>query len=249
MPYSHLSESFVNSSAIARGRTLWERIPEQATTDNALLFLDAELYIERVRVVEVLEELITAKQIPEVPAFLVSYGDSSDRAEDFICNHQYDAFLTQDVLPTILTTHREIDPQKIVLVGLSLSGLAATHVALRHPSWFQAVITQSASFWWEREQLRQKLPQATDEHPRFWISVGNEEIDDDVFHASAGLHQTVSQINACQGMHEAMQEFGYRTEYRVFSGGHDCDCWRDDLRLALLWAFAQTSADATNPDR
>jgi hypothetical protein len=36
-------------------------------------------------------------------------------------------------------------------------------------------------------------------------------------------------------MCELMRVRGVEVSERTFAGGHDPDCWRDDLRLALPW--------------
>ena len=133
MSYPGLEQTFVPSTAIEAGRTVWEFVPERVTSDAALLFLDGEFYLEHVRAVEILKgqwelktiPLVSAFALPTFPAYFVAAEKQTNRVKDFCCNHQFAAFITGDVLPEILTRHHGIDPQKVILVGASLGGLAA----------------------------------------------------------------------------------------------------------------------------
>jgi iron(III)-enterobactin esterase len=118
-----------------------------------------------------------------------------------------------------------------IVVGLSLSGLAAAHAALAHHRQFRAAICQSPSFWWNDEQFCSSLPQPVGS--AFWVSVGDQETTRGISHPPSGMIQQTSQIEACQRGCDALKAAGYNVNYRVFQGGHDPARWREDLVLAL----------------
>jgi iron(III)-enterobactin esterase len=233
-----LHEELVTGAAVAR--RVWLLRLASGNASQAAIFLDGELYIERVGAPAVLGTLRRAGRIAPTLAVFVSHVDAAARHADFTCNPDYAAFVAQDVVSWLLNQHPEVDPRRIVIAGLSLSGLAAAYASLLLPGVFCGAVCQSPSFWWEEERFRSSLPPATTSHSPYWISVGNQEVEVGVSHAPSGMLQTASQIDACQRTCEAMKLQGFNVEYRVFDGGHDCDCWRDDLMLALPWVLRRT---------
>jgi enterochelin esterase family protein len=200
------------------------------------MFLDAELYLDGVQAVPVLHQLQQTGSIPPLMSVFVSSNDAASRHSDYVCDSAYAIFLGKDVLPWVRNHRTEGQCDRIIVVGLSLSGLAAAHAALTFPDHFDAAICQSPSLWWNDEQFRSDLTVAPKSSPAFWISVGDEETKRGVSHPPTGLLQASSQIDACQRGADALKIAQYRTHYRVFHGGHDPACWRDDLRFSLPWA-------------
>ena len=122
-----------------------------------------------------------------------------------------------------------------MLIGLSLSGLAAAHATLTTGR-FRAAVCQSPSFWWERERFASSLGAASTGAAAFWVSVGDLETESGVSHPPSGLFQGTSQLDSCKRGSAALEAAGYPVSFRVFQGGHDPMCWREDLALALPWA-------------
>jgi enterochelin esterase family protein len=149
----------------------------------------------------------------------------------------YAEFLANELVPHVVPEHPELDAARKILIGLSLSGLAAAHAALT-TSRFHAAVCQSPSFWWENERLAASLPAAKDQAPAFWVSVGDCETTSGVSHAPSGLWQETSQRESCARGSAAFERAGYRVAHREFRGGHDPACWRDDLMLAIPWAMS-----------
>jgi len=239
MSYESLQEDFVQSSSIRPGRRIWELSPESNGSEWTAVFLDAELYIERVKVVEVTKRLQSGGRIPPTRSIFASNENADARHTDYVCNPEYAHFISQDVVPWLLNKPSQTDPGRVIVVGLSLSGLAAAHVVLTNPSLFRTAICQSPSFWWHDESLRSSVQRAGEASTPFWVSVGNEETEQDVSHPPSGMFQKTSQIDACQRAYETLKVNNYEVRYRVFNGGHEPDCWAEDLELALPWAMRQ----------
>jgi len=239
MSYAMLDEGFLHSSSSVwpEGRRVWRQAAVSGTPSAVIVFLDAELYIERMKAPEVLQRLQEVGSIPPVAAVYISHGGSAARHVDFTCNADYAVFLVEDVLEAMQREGAASDHRRVVLVGLSLSGLAAAYVSSRFPDRFLATISQSPSFWWEDERFREELPPAGASSPRYWVSVGDRETEKDVLHAPSGMRQRSTQIEACEKTCAVMRDRGYAVNYRVFGGGHDPDCWREDLEIALPWVW------------
>lgn len=229
-------EAFVHSTVKGPGRRVWIRGDDREPGQPLVVFLDAELYMERVGAVAVLDALQAQRLVPPAITVFVSSDSAVSRHTDYVCDDGYARFLAQDVVPFVRDRHQGIDVSTTVLVGLSLSGLAAAHAALTTNA-FQVAMCQSPSFWWEHERLASTLPVPAAGAPRLWISVGDAETSSGIAHPPSGVFQGVSQLESCRRGAEALRRAGYTTEYRQFHGGHDALCWRDDLTWGLPWAM------------
>lgn len=230
-----LEESFVTSRSKRPGRRVWTLFPDSDRLSWAVIFLDAELYIERVKAVSVLRQIQAVRHIPPLLAVFVSSESVDARHADYTCDPDYGTFLSQDVVPWLLDRYNQVDCDRIMIAGLSLSGLAAAYATITYPNRFRAAICQSPSFWWDDERFGSLLPQGGGARPAFWVSVGSEETERCISHAPSGLFQMSSQIEACQRGCDALKNAKYSVNYRIFRGGHDPERWREDLGLALSW--------------
>lgn len=237
MTHPPLIRSSVAGGSPPRERIVWA-LPAPAAPATALVFLDGEIYIERVGAPAVVRQLQEAGAIPSTVALFVSHGGAAARHQDFTCCPAYADFVADDLAGWVRREYESV--REIALVGLSLSGLAAAGIALRHPRVFRAAVCQSPSFWWERGRFAQELLPAAPPRPEFWISVGSRETETGVSHPPSGLRQEQSQIAGCAAALAALRRQGYEAAYREFDGGHDPDCWREDLALALPWLWRRS---------
>jgi enterochelin esterase family protein len=209
--------------------------PYEGTPRWSLLFLDAEIYIEAVYAPSMIQGLQQQGLIPPVRACYLSHHGAAARQVDYTCDADYSAFIAHDVLNWMRANGAASTP--LIIVGLSLSGLAAAHLAVQAPHLFYSAICQSPSMWWENERFKESLPTAETQSSRLWISVGDEETSKDISHGPSGLHQSTSQLDSYRRACAALKERGYRVNDPVFSGGHDPNCWREELPTALKWAM------------
>lgn len=229
-----MDEDFVASRSKPPGRRIW--VDRRTTAPACLLvFLDAELYLERVEAAQVVRQLEDQGDIPPVASVFVSNNGATSRHADYVCDRGYSRFLTEELLPFMFSRDPDIPADHIVLIGLSLSGLAAAHTAIT-TSRFRAAVCQSPSFWWEQEWFASALPEAGDSPAAFWVSVGDLETASGLSHPPSGIFQGTNQRDACDRGAAALRAAGYVVSHRVFHGGHDPTCWREDLALALPWA-------------
>jgi len=235
MPYTNRIERTVTSSSPSLTRTVWTSPPAARPTRTALVFLDGELYLERVLAEDVVRRLEESLAIPAVASVFVSNHGAAARHQDFVCSPAYAEFVATHLVDFVRCEHPGVS--QFVLVGLSLSGLMAAYVATRYPDTFPTAICQSPSLWWDRGRFGADLPPASRPGQRLWICVGNQETATGVTHAPSGLLQEISQVAGCESATAALRAKGYTVQYREYDGGHDPDCWRDDLALALPWAL------------
>lgn len=157
-------------------------------------------------------------------------GDPPDRHRDLTLSEDFLRFLEREVLPRL----GAID----VVVGLSLSGLAAAHASFRRPHLFPRAVCQSPSAWFDDERLVRELRDAGGADAPAWISVGRGEVEHGVSHPPTGLFQGTSQLDACGRLAEA---WGPTARFAPFDGGHDFACWSAELVEALSWVLRDSS--------
>lgn len=209
--------------------------PADEPPSGAVVFLDGEIFRDRVLAPDVVRALYGQRVIPPALSVYVSHGGADARHTDYVC----DAVFAHLIADGLVGRIRDEAPTvcEFVLVGLSLSGLMAAYIATRHPETFRAVICQSPSFWWEGGRFAAELPAAAKSGPEFWISVGSQETEVGVSHPPSGMRQDLTQIAGCCSAVAALREKGYGVRYGEYDGGHAPECWREDLALALPWAW------------
>jgi enterochelin esterase-like enzyme len=66
-------------------RKAWSLAPPAGRPTAAILFLDAELYLQRVGAAAVVRRLLERRAIPPAVAVFLSAGGAAARHEDFVC--------------------------------------------------------------------------------------------------------------------------------------------------------------------
>lgn len=226
-----LSEASVADPAGGYSRQVWRSAADPQKRRPVCIFLDAELYLERVEAREVLGALQSAGRLPELDWVFVSHQDAAARHQDYTCNPGYARFIAEQVLPAGAGGGNYV-------CGLSLSGLAAAHLALSYPRLFRGALCQSGSFWWEGERFIAIARELSPCRSRMWLSVGELETEEGVSHPPTGLRQEVSQLAAVERAAQGLKDLGCTVRHRVFAGGHDPAMWKAELPEALIWLTA-----------
>src|ERR1700689_4022462 len=117
-----LVETQILSSGLRGSRQVWIQESRENKHKRCILFLDAELYIERVRAPEIIESIWEAGDVPPADCLYLSAGRAEDRHMDFVCDEGFSRFLALDFLTWIEAVLGPRD--EFLLCGLSLSGLA-----------------------------------------------------------------------------------------------------------------------------
>ena len=207
-----------------------------ATSDEAkdcLIFLDGELYTDRVKAPALLAEAQAAGLLLPVACVYLPNTSAAARHEDYTCNEAFASFVAEE-MPHLI--EREIGRfERLFLCGLSLSALQAVFTALRRPGVFAGVLAQSPSAWWEDEWLLTALPTMQSPPPRMWMSVGSQELQTNVSHPPTSLVQKTSQLDSVRRLSSALSARGHNIHTHVYNGGHDPACWAVELPQALEW--------------
>jgi enterochelin esterase-like enzyme len=230
----------IRSAYLENERLVWVREPEtNLNTDHLFVFLDGELYRERVEANAVIDKLLANDEIANAWFVFVSMESVESRWRECPCYPPFAKFIVEELLVWLEGHYPGITAaRRRTLVGLSYTGLAAAFVAKEFPDAFQKIIAQSGSFWSDDCRLIDEFQRISRRSSTgFYLDVGRQETQQNVRHREDVL-QVVSQIDAVRRFRDVLQERGYLVKYTEFDGGHDFIAWRKTLPDALLWALA-----------
>ncbi|HUG99573.1 MAG TPA: DUF4440 domain-containing protein [Gammaproteobacteria bacterium] len=180
----------------------------------------------------VLDHLIGEGKITPVVAVWI---EQQNRRAELECSEEWNRFVVSEVVPWVRTSYRvSSDPQRTVVGGGSLGGLAALYLGLRHPETFGNVLSLSAFVVAPSHGFIMREFAAAPKQPlRFYLDVGLFERDED------------NLLFSNRHLRDVLQAKGYEVHYAEFAGGHDqthTDIgWADGLQ-ALLPKHAAASA-------
>lgn len=225
-------ESFAIKSA-DRERAAW--IIEGPDTSHRLcVLLDGAHYRDDLHAVSIIETLMERGTIPRMTLLFVESGDGAVRHQDYVYDPTFARFIAEDVIRAARARVPSLTADGHLICGLSLSGLAAAHIALLYPALFPAALCQSGSFWLQPETFAQLARQHAVKS-RFWLSVGDEETDVNVSHPPTGLFQAITQIEGVERAGAALVENGADVHLHRYHGGHKFEPWEAELPEALAW--------------
>jgi enterochelin esterase family protein len=225
----------LRSQILENERRVWVYTPPGYTTSGEpcglLLLFDGQAYVDLVPTPTILDNLLSEGKIPPLVAVIPDSLDQETRSRELPCYEPFVAFLTQELLPWVHENyHVSADPTRGIVGGSSYGGLAAAFVGLRASEHFGNVLSQSGSFWWDKDE--DDLPQnwlihqfvASPRVPvRFYCEVGSTERSGGVDMVACNWH-----------MRDVLRLKGYEVHYAEFSGGHDYICWCGSLADGLL---------------
>lgn len=223
---------------------------EQFSHNESLPFIlqfDGELYSSEIPTPIILDNLIEKGLIP--PIACVLFGNAKDvngqsiRNEELTCNDNVMRCIIEELLP-YLHKHFKLWYSDNVISGSSFGGLMATYIAFKHPEAFCYVLSQSGSFWFNRdssskdyEWLPRQFAFSEDLPLKLYLEVGLLESeygpDEPYFPHQVISHRHFSTI---------LQMKGYGFKYSEYMGGHDTICWRGSYADGLIYLIGNTEA-------
>lgn len=209
-----------------------------------LMLLDGSAYQTLIPVPVILDNLIAAGRLAPTIAVFVDNTSVASRATDMYPNAAFTDLIATQVMTEVRAKYAVTrDPQHAVIGGFSLGGLAATHIAWRHPETFGAVLSQSGAFWWSQDAIKagRGEPILT-EGPLLDPRIESFELARLIarapkapirLHLSAGLYEG-DLLVANRFVRDVLTAKGNQVEYHEFPGGHDGAFWRESFADALL---------------
>ena len=226
----------LRSHILDNERRVWVYTPPGYATSNEpydlLLLFDGLAYIDLVPTPIILDNLINEDRIPPLVAILPDSLDQETRNRELPCHQPFVEFLTQELMPWVHEHyHVTSNPSRSIVAGSSYGGLAAAFVGLRASEHFGNVLSQSGSFWWNRD--------SEDDIPQEWLI--QQFITSPClplrFYLEVGLKEKwgrVDMVPCNRHFRDILTLKGYETTYTEFNGGHDYICWRGSFADGLL---------------
>jgi enterochelin esterase-like enzyme len=220
-------------------RKVWFSAGPNQAKHPLCVILDGEHYMKSMNALSTLAEAIARGRIPNMSVAFVSHNGARARHEDYVCNDRFARYIAIDLVSWAKDRVNSIQDSGNLICGVSLSGLASAHIAIRFPMVFSYSLAQSGSFWWSRCQFASLASSRSTVGSRFWISVGDKETDVNVTHPPTGMFQEFSQIAGARSAVDVLKSGGAEVKYNIFAGGHEFGPWTRELGDAVQWLMSR----------
>ncbi len=200
-----------------------------------LVLTDAEEYINILSARNVIDNVIADKKIePIVTIFIGSIGM---RDKELSCDDAFGDMIVKELLPWIRNNYNiSGQADEAIIGGLSLGGLTASYLGLKHSEVFGNVLSQSGSYWYK--------PKDHDGHELdCWISTKFKTIEKLPlkFYLNVGvLEHKEGMIGTNNILKDVLIEKGYDVYFEYFNSGHDYLSWGETLANGLISLIGET---------
>lgn len=226
----------LRSQILDNERRVWVYTPAGYTDSGEpyrlLLLFDGWAYIDLIPTPIIMDNLVREGKIPPLVMVLLDNPDGETRNRELPCHQPFVDFLTQELVPWVHKHyHVTADPAQTIVGGCSYGGLAAAFTGLRASEIFGNVLSQSGSFWWDKDPedgIQQEwIIQQFIASPRlplcFYLEVGLKEDSGWIYMVGCNRH-----------LRDVLILKGYEVHYAEFNGYHHYVCQRGSLADGLL---------------
>lgn len=231
-----ITKSDFQSELLHNERPVWIYTPTNYENRKAyplLVIMDGESYTTLVPIPIILDNLIAARAIPPVIAVLIGNGPDDARDREMSCNKAWSKALVGEVLPWLrLQQGLRFQDEKTVIIGDSLTGLAAACAAHDHPDAFPKVISQSGSYFRapvgeEPEWLARHMARESTISVQFYLEIG-------LLETASIPSRDPSMLTANRHLRDVLLAKGNRVHYVEHFSGHEHVSWRATIADALI---------------
>lgn len=194
-----------------------------------LILTDGDEYLNILSGKTVLDNLICDKKIAPI---VVLFIDSTDtRYEELCCSDGFVDLIINELTPWFRENYNISSEAKDGIIGgLSLGGLTATYLGLRHSDIFGNVLSQSGAYWYKPEDFKEV-------ESACWMSTEFNKIErlPLKFYLNVGiLEPKDNMIGVNKKLRDVLELKGYEVKYEEFNSGHDYLCWGETLANGLI---------------
>ncbi|MEZ4386181.1 MAG: alpha/beta hydrolase-fold protein [Candidatus Krumholzibacteriia bacterium] len=206
---------------------------ERRTDAYPVIYLfDAFIYLHRVEVPNILDNLINEGNIePMIAVLFDTY--SSTRKDILPLKFDFMKEFVSDVVPLVRGRYNTSSlPEDNIVGGMSYGGLAAAFMAFYHPDVFGKVLGQSSSFWRGFEYLDSEGEWFRDD----WL-IDQFAMSDKKplkFFLDWGLQENWV-LDSNRKMVKVLAEKAYEAEFVEFNGWHDWSNSRQTFAIGLMY--------------
>ncbi len=143
-----LTEHRITSRHMSDTRRIWvhESVGVDASGEPPALMVvfDGGIYAHLMHTPEQVDALVAAGEMPPTVTLYCHYADEPSRHRELACREDFAAFVVEELVPWASESWAFTDrPDRTIVAGCSLGGLAAGWLAHRHPHRFGNVVAQS----------------------------------------------------------------------------------------------------------
>lgn len=226
----------MKSNLLNNSRDVYVYLPPDydKTKEYPVIWLfDAFVYMNRVEVPVVLDNLITEKKIKPVIAVMFDNPDKESRYAEYPLNFQFKNAFISEFVPLIKNRYKiSSNPNDNIIGGMSYGGLAAAFIAFYHPDMFGKVLSQSASYWRDL-----KLKDFNDNEVRndWLIRQFNENSKRNIiFFLDWGLQENMV-LGSNRTFVKILDKKGYKFKFTEFDGWHNWANTRRTFPVGVMY--------------
>jgi len=234
-----LTEYAIESKILKNSRSVMVYKPfeyDESKEYPSIVIFDQSLYLEKVPLPTILDNLIADNKIPPCVAIMVDNQPKERRELELPLYKPFTDFVALELMPWAYQNLKIAKgPEKSIVAGVSYGGLAAGYIALNYSNLFGNVLSQSGSYW-RGIKVTDSIPWLTEQYkssPKLLIR----------FYLDCGLQETVMRsfsnlnfIEAHRHMRDVLKAKGYEIYYQEFQSGHDWTGWRKAERWRKFYA-------------
>jgi enterochelin esterase-like enzyme len=200
-----------------------------------LVLFDGSDYAYKMGGPATVENLLRAGRIRPVMLAMVDNAPGK-RNSELTCNNEFAIMLATEFVPWVRANYA-VSAEPAAIGGMSFGGLAAAFAALRYPNVFEAVLSQSGSYWWKPrgatswEWLAEQYGAAPRSGVRYYLEVGLMEI------GTPGGRTSMLESN--RRFRDLLRSRGATVTYSEFNGDHSALNWRGSFADGLVALFAK----------
>jgi enterochelin esterase-like enzyme len=232
-----IEEAAIHSEILKSEEKVWVYTPagfkKSGSRYPVLVLFDGDRNIRWIP--KILDLLIARGKLPPMVAVLTDQSVPSVRRDELPCNPRYADFLANELAPWARQNYyATAQPERTVVAGASLGGLASVFAGLKHPEVFGKVISLSGSFWWkpdgdtQGEWLVREVSAAPKQPLRLYLEVGLMESFD-------------MQVKTNRDMAETMRAKGYPAHFFEYDGSHAFLNWSEGMVSGLEYLLGADS--------
>lgn len=201
------------------------------------IFFDGNEYANLLNVPKALDILVEQGKLPPIQAVFIDQINTQIRPKELTPNADFSKFFQKEFLPW-LDQQIERDAGKTVLLGSSLGGLSAAHIALENQTQISHVVPLSGSFWWQKDKndepngMSYMIRNTTLSMKQHWFISANS-------YETSKAHNELSILNTSPMVADDLKEKGQDVVFKSYTGGHSYAVWQVVLQDALQHFFSK----------
>lgn len=207
---------------------------QQKKSKYPVIYLfDSFIYLNRVEVPNVLDNLIKENKIEPMIAVMIDNPTNTSRLTELPYNFEFKQFVVEELVPFIREKYNvSLDPDENIIGGISYGGLASTFIAFYHADIFGKILSQSGSFWRDLEWYDSHGVEVRGDWliNKFLI----EENRNLKIFLDWGLQENWC-LSSGRRMARILDKKGYEYKFVEFNGWHDWSNSRKTFPVGLLY--------------